>query len=53
MAGHVHGSMSLPDWPPARAWEAEAAAVLAHANRRALAGQAVALLGDFDVNAAG
>ena len=24
MPGHVHGSMSLPDWAPALAWEAEA-----------------------------
>lgn len=42
-AGHVHGSMSLPDWAPARAWEAEANRVLAAANATALAGQAVRL----------
>ncbi len=38
MAGHVHGSMSVRDWAPAQAWEAEAARVLAHVNRGALAG---------------
>ncbi|HSZ50175.1 MAG TPA: alpha/beta hydrolase [Caulobacteraceae bacterium] len=40
-AGHVHGSMSLPDWAPARAWEAEANRVLAAANAAALDGRAV------------
>ena len=40
-AGHVHGSMSLPDWAPAQAWEAEANRVLAAANAAALAGEAV------------
>ena len=41
MPGHVHGSMSLPDWPPAQAWEAEAARALADANAAALAGRLV------------
>jgi acetyl esterase len=41
MPGHVHGSMSLPDWPPAQAWEAEAARALADANAAALAGRPV------------
>jgi acetyl esterase len=41
MPGHVHGSMSLPDWPPALAWEAEASRVLADANAAALAGSPV------------
>jgi len=41
MPGHVHGSMSLPDWPPAQAWEAEAARALAEANATALAGRQV------------
>ena len=39
MAGHVHGSLSLMDWPPALAWEAEANRVLAAANAAALAGR--------------
>jgi acetyl esterase len=39
MPGHVHGSMSLPDWPPAGAWEAEAARAIAEANAAALAGR--------------
>lgn len=43
MAGHVHGSMSLRDWPPAQAWEAEAAAVLAHASAAALDGRRAVL----------
>ena len=43
MSGHVHGSMSLRDWAPAQAWEAEAARVLAEANQSALAGRSVAL----------
>lgn len=38
--GHVHGSMSLRDWPAAvQAWETEAACVLAEVNRGALAGK--------------
>lgn len=45
MPGHVHGSMSLPDWQSAREWRAEANAVLASANKAALAGQAVELPG--------
>jgi acetyl esterase len=40
-AGHVHGSMSLPDWAPAQAWEAEANRILAAANAMALRGRAV------------
>ncbi|HEY1929132.1 MAG TPA: alpha/beta hydrolase [Caulobacteraceae bacterium] len=40
-AGHVHGSMSLPDWAPAQNWEAEANRVLSSANAMALAGEAV------------
>lgn len=42
-AGHVHGSMSLADWPPAQAWEAEANRVLAAVNAAALAGETVRL----------
>jgi acetyl esterase len=44
-AGHVHGSMSLPDWAPAQAWEAEANRVLAAANVAALAGESPRLGG--------
>jgi acetyl esterase len=44
-AGHVHGSMSLPDWAPAQAWEAEANRVLAAANAAAMAGEPVRLSG--------
>lgn len=40
-AGHVHGSMSLRDWPPAQAWESEANRILAAANADALAGRPV------------
>jgi acetyl esterase len=40
-AGHVHGSMSLPDWAPAQAWEAEADRILAAVNAAALAGEPV------------
>jgi acetyl esterase len=32
MAGHIHGSMVLPDWPPAIAWREEANTVLAQVN---------------------
>jgi acetyl esterase len=32
MAGHVHGSLMLHDWPPAIAWREEANAVLAQVN---------------------
>ena len=39
MAGHVHGSLSLKDWPPAQVWEAEANRALAAANAAALAGR--------------
>ncbi|HWF75852.1 MAG TPA: alpha/beta hydrolase [Caulobacteraceae bacterium] len=39
LAGHVHGSMTLKDWPPAQAWEAEANRVLAAGNAAALAGR--------------
>jgi acetyl esterase len=42
-AGHVHGSMSLPDWAPAQAWEAEANRILAAVNAAALAGEPVRL----------
>lgn len=41
MQGHIHGSMSLPDWPPAAAWNAETNAVIARANADALAGRPV------------
>jgi acetyl esterase len=41
MPGHIHGSVTLPDWQPARDWRAEANTVLASANKAALAGQAV------------
>ncbi|MFC1437191.1 alpha/beta hydrolase [Streptacidiphilus sp. N1-10] len=43
LPGHVHGSMSLPDWQPARDWRAEANTVLAAVNKAALAGEAVEL----------
>ncbi len=43
MAGHVHGSMALPDWEPARAWRAEVNAVLASAHQAALSGHPVIL----------
>nr|WP_240148362.1 alpha/beta hydrolase [Diaminobutyricibacter tongyongensis] len=43
MAGHVHGSVALPDWQPARDWRAEVNAVLAAANRAALAGRPIEL----------
>ncbi|MEV7345091.1 alpha/beta hydrolase [Streptomyces sp. NPDC093544] len=43
MPGHIHGSMTLPDWQPARDWRAEANAVLAFVNKAALAGQDVEL----------
>jgi acetyl esterase/lipase len=32
MAGHVHGSLMLRDWPPSIAWREEANAVLAQVN---------------------
>ncbi|HEY4018865.1 MAG TPA: alpha/beta hydrolase [Pseudonocardiaceae bacterium] len=32
MNGHIHGSMVLPDWPPAIAWREEANTVLAQVN---------------------
>src|SRR5258708_34832002 len=41
--GHIHGSMTLPDWQPARDWRAGANAVLASANKAALAGQTIEL----------
>jgi acetyl esterase len=41
MQGHIHGSVTLPDWQPARDWRAEANSVLAAANKAALAGQAI------------
>jgi acetyl esterase len=43
MKGHVHGSVTIRDWQPARDWRAEVNAVLASANRNALAGHAVEL----------
>jgi acetyl esterase len=43
MPGHIHGSMTLPDWQPARDWRAEANSVLASVNKAALAGQTVEL----------
>lgn len=43
MKGHVHGSVTIRDWQPARDWRAEVNAVLASANRNALAGLAVEL----------
>jgi acetyl esterase len=43
MKGHIHASMGIPDWQPAREWRAEVNAVLASANRNALAGLAVEL----------
>jgi acetyl esterase len=41
MHGHIHGSVMLPDWQPARDWRAEANTVLAASNKAALAGQPV------------
>jgi acetyl esterase len=38
MPGHVHGSMSQKDWPPAQAWEALANRLLTEANAAALKG---------------
>ncbi|MCU1525696.1 MAG: hypothetical protein JWO18_2590 [Microbacteriaceae bacterium] len=38
MKGHVHGSVTIRDWQPARDWRAEVNAVLASANQTALAG---------------
>jgi acetyl esterase len=38
MSGHIHGSMILRDWEPAREWRAQADTVLATANRAACAG---------------
>jgi acetyl esterase len=35
--GHVHGSMGIPGWAPARAWQDEANHILALANSNALA----------------
>ena len=43
MAGHVHGSMAIAGWPPARQWRDEANQVLAEANATALAGRPVEL----------
>jgi acetyl esterase len=43
MKGHVHGSVTIRDWQPARDWRAEVNAVLASANRNALNGLAVEL----------
>ncbi|HEX3918986.1 MAG TPA: alpha/beta hydrolase [Caulobacteraceae bacterium] len=45
MAGHVHGSSTIPDWPPAVAWRALADRVLATANAAALAGAHLTLAG--------
>lgn len=44
LEGHIHGSCMLTGWEPADRWQAEANAVLAAANRAALAGEAVTLL---------
>jgi acetyl esterase len=43
LAGHVHGSMAIPGWPPARQWRDEANQVLGQANAAALAGRPVML----------
>ena len=43
MAGHVHGSMSLPNWPAAQAWEAEANRAIVAANKAAARGEAIDL----------
>jgi acetyl esterase len=43
MTGHIHGSLMLPDWQPARDWRAEANAVLAAAHEAALARRPVEL----------
>jgi acetyl esterase len=43
MKGHVHGSVTIRDWQPARDWRAEVNAVLASANQAALAGRPVEL----------
>lgn len=43
MKGHVHGSVTIPDWQPARDWRTEVNAVLASANQAALAGHPVEL----------
>jgi acetyl esterase len=43
LAGHVHGSMAIPGWPPARQWRDEANQALANANAAALAGRPVIL----------
>ena len=44
MPGHIHGSLALPDWQPARKWRAEANAVLASINTAALAGRTAEVL---------
>jgi len=41
LAGHVHGSMAIAGWPPARQWRDEANQVLAEANAAMLAGRPV------------
>lgn len=43
MAGHVHGSVAIRDWQPARDWRAEVNSVLASAHRAALVGDPVVL----------
>jgi len=43
MPGHIHGSFTLPDWPPAREWRAATNAVLGSANSAALANRPVQL----------
>lgn len=43
MPGHIHGSVMLPDWPPARQWRAEANTVLAAAHKAALAHRPIEL----------
>ena len=39
LLGHVHGSLGVKDWAPARAWEAEANRVIAVANEAARRGE--------------
>lgn len=39
MAGHVHGSLAIPGWPPADAWQAEAIRAIRVAHECALSGK--------------
>jgi acetyl esterase len=43
MKGHVHGSVTIPDWQPARDWRTEVNAVLASVNQATLAGRPIEL----------